>query len=73
MSVEGVHFGEREGRASGSGFRKVLLYIFFNILLTWKIVGVSKVSVLYVYIDKWYPNTPKYSYFCIKYYLESYL
>ena len=73
MFVEGVHFGEREGRSSGSGFRKVLLYIFFNILLTWKIVGVSKVLVLYVYIDKWYPNTPKYPYFCRKYYLESYL
>ena len=31
MFVEGVHFGEREGRASGSGFRKVLLCFFFNI------------------------------------------
>ena len=51
MSIEGVHFGEREGRASGLGFRKVLLYIFFNIVLTWKIVGASKVSVLYLYID----------------------
>ena len=51
MYVEGVHFGEREGKASGSGFRKVLLYIFFNIVLTLKIVGDSKVSVLYVYID----------------------
>ena len=51
MYVEGVHFGEREGKASGSGFRKVLLYIFFNIVLTLKIVGASKVSVLYVYID----------------------
>ena len=51
MSIEGVHFGEREGRASGLGFRKNLLYIFFNIVLTWKIVGDSKVSVLYLYID----------------------
>ena len=51
MYVEGVHFGEREGKASGSGFRKVLLYIFFNIVLALKIVGDSKVSVLYVYID----------------------
>ena len=52
MSVEGVHFGEREGRASGSGFRKFHYYLYFNIVLTWKIVGVSKASVLYVYIDK---------------------
>ena len=52
MIVEGVHFGEREGRASGSGFRKVLLLLFFfNIVLTWKIVGASKAFVLYVYID----------------------
>ena len=51
MSIEGVHFAEREGRASGLGFRKVLLYFFFSIVLTWKIVGVSKVSVLYLYID----------------------
>ena len=28
------------------GFRKV--FFFFNIVLTWKIVGVSKVSVLYI-------------------------
>ena len=45
-----MNFGEREGRASRSGFRKVLL--FFNIVLAWKTVGVAKVSVLYVYIDK---------------------
>ena len=25
-------------------------YIFFNIVLTWKIVGVSKVLVIYIYI-----------------------
>ena len=50
MYVEGMLFGEREGKASGSGFRKVLLYIFFNIVLTLKIVEASKVSVLYIYI-----------------------
>ena len=49
-----MNFGEREGKASGSGFRKSLLCFFFfnNILLTWKIVGASKTSVLYVYIDE---------------------
>ena len=46
-----MHFGEREGRASGSSFRKVVLILFFNIVLTWKIVGVSEVLVLYKYID----------------------
>ena len=52
-----MHFGEREARASGSGFRKTLfyiyiyIYIFFNIMLTWKIVEVSEVLVLYKYID----------------------
>ena len=43
---------------SGLGFRKslvlffFLVYVFFflNIVLTWKIVGVSKVSVIYIYI-----------------------
>ena len=51
-----MNFGEREGKASGSGFRKSLLcfFFFYNILLMWKIVGALKVSVLYVYID--YPN-----------------
>ena len=45
------------------GFRKVLLRFFFfvfcflfffliNIVLTWKIVGASKASVIYIYIDK---------------------
>ena len=49
-----MNFGEREGKALGSGFRKSLLCFFFfnNILLTWKIVGASKTSVLYVYIDE---------------------
>ena len=28
-------------------------YYFFNIVLTWKIVEASKVSVLYIYIDKY--------------------
>ena len=26
-------------------------YYFFNVVLTWKIVGASKASVLYIYID----------------------
>ena len=45
-----MNFGEKEGRASGLGFRKVLLCFFFflNIVLTWKIVGAGKASVLYV-------------------------
>ena len=30
---------------------KFYYYLFFNIVITWKIVGVSKASVLYVYID----------------------
>ena len=43
-----------KGRASG--FRKVLLcflfcfVFFFLIVLTWKIVGASKVSIIYIYI-----------------------
>ena len=50
---------------SGLGFRKPLAFMFFfpfffrfmfffkkNIVLTWKIVGVSKVSVIYIYINK---------------------
>ena len=47
---ERVEHHEREGRASGSGFRKVLLLLllFFNIVLTWKIVGVSEASVIYI-------------------------
>ena len=31
---------------------KFYYIFFFNIVLTWKTVGVSKASVLYVYIDK---------------------
>ena len=30
-----------------------LIFFFFNIVLTWKIVGASKASVLYIYIDEW--------------------
>ena len=30
---------------------KFYYYLFFNIVLMWKIVGVSKASILYVYID----------------------
>ena len=30
-----------------------MFFFFFNIMLMWTIVGVPKVSVLYVYIDKW--------------------
>ena len=36
----------------GFGFFSFFYYYFFNTVLTWKIVGVSKVSVLYIYIDK---------------------
>ena len=53
-----MNFGERESRVyiSGLGFRKALafmffFYLFYNIVLMWKIVGVSKASVLYIYID----------------------
>ena len=51
-----MNFGEREGKAKakhrGWALEKVYYVFFFNnILLMWKIVGVSKVSVLYVYID----------------------
>ena len=48
-----MHFGEREAKAWGLGLRKALFYIyiyiffFFNIVLTWKIVGVSEILVLY--------------------------
>ena len=28
-------------------------FFYFNAVLTWKIVEASKVSVLYIYIDKW--------------------
>ena len=47
---------EREWQSSGkgkaeSGFKMVLLcfFFFFNIILTWKFVGASKISVLYIY------------------------
>ena len=41
-----------EGRELGSGFKNVLLLLllFFNIVLMWKIVGASKASVIYIYI-----------------------
>ena len=42
------------GEKSLSGFRKALFYFYVfkkkNIILRWKIVEVSKVSVLYIYI-----------------------
>ena len=41
------------GEKSLSGVRKALFWFFvffINIMLMWKIVGVSKVSVLYIYI-----------------------
>ena len=28
----------------------IYIYIYFNIVLTWKIIGVSEVSVIYIYI-----------------------
>ena len=58
-----MHFREREGKAFiGFVFRKVLFCIYvlflvlekknyFNIVLTWNFVEVSKASVLYIYID----------------------
>ena len=30
---------------------KLFIYLFFNIALTWKIMGVSKILVIYIYID----------------------
>ena len=52
-----MNFGEKEGKASGSGFRKSLLCFFFfnNILLMWKIVGVSKALVLILTMDSGKP------------------
>ena len=43
-------------RVLGKVFLCLFIYFFsftffFNTVLTWKIVGVSKVSVLYIYID----------------------
>ena len=29
-----------------------LIYIYINVVLTWKIVGASKASILYIYIDE---------------------
>ena len=53
-----MNFGEREGRVyiSGLGFRKALafmffFYLFYNIVLMWKIVGISKALVIYIYIQ----------------------
>ena len=52
-----MNFGEREGKAKAKHRGRVVekvYYVFFffnNILLAWKIVGASKASVLYVYID----------------------
>ena len=31
-----------------------ILFLFFNIVLTWKFVEASKASVLYIYIDETY-------------------
>ena len=47
---ERVVHREREGRVSGV-LERFYYYYFFNIVLTWTIVGAPKVSVLYVYID----------------------
>ena len=46
-------WGRSVGEKSLSGFRKALFWFFvffINIMLMWKIVGVSKVSVIYIYI-----------------------
>ena len=49
----------REGRELGLE-KFYYVFFFFNIVLTWKIVGVSKTSVLYIYIDSYlsitFPN-----------------
>ena len=47
---EKVQHREREGRARVWDLEK-FYYFFFNIVLMWKFVGASKVSVLYIYID----------------------
>ena len=39
------------GFGFGFGFVFLFYYYFFNIVLTQKIVGASKASVLYIYID----------------------
>ena len=42
----------RERERQSRDFKKFYYVFFFlNIMLTWKSVGASKVSVLYVYID----------------------
>jgi len=48
---EKVQHREREGRARVWGSKKFYYYYFFNIVLMWKFVGVSKASILYIYID----------------------
>ena len=48
---ERVAHREREGRASGVLERFYYVFFFFNIVLTWTIVGAPKASILYVYID----------------------
>ena len=57
--------GKRENQSRvGNGFMTffflrfwfycfMFYYYFFNVMLTWKIVGVSKDSVLYIYIDEY--------------------
>ena len=47
---ERVVHREREGRVSGV-LERFYYYYFFNIVLTWTIVGAPKASVSYVYID----------------------
>ena len=46
MKEKAQHRG-REGRAWVWDLEKFYYYFFFNIMLMWKFVGVSKVSVLY--------------------------
>ena len=43
----------RERERQSRDFKKFyyVFFFFLNIMLTWKSVGASKVSVLYVYID----------------------
>ena len=46
------HKGKAEHRVLENFYYVFFFYVFFfNIVLTWKFVGASKVSVLYVYID----------------------
>ena len=46
----------------GFGFVFLFYYYFFNIVLTWKIVEASKVSVLYIYIDDMFTIFSQYFY-----------